>query len=176
MTAHIGFELHFVARRDGRWRQGRRRVAGRAGWYIRGLCGLGIIKGIVGAASVVAGNVGVAAASVVAGNVRVGLGGSTGWAVFVAGDGMASNIASEGPKVGNSPTKEARFVRGAGPPISMMVPSGRAVRVYMGCPGCSGPMRYGRIISLSSCSTMWQCQTNWPGVVNCALNAVTWPG
>ena len=35
----------------------------------------------------------------------------------------------------------------------------------IGWPGCSGPMRYGRIISLSSCSTMWQCQTNWPGVV-----------
>jgi hypothetical protein len=25
--------------------------------------------------------------------------------------------------------------------------------------GGFGPMKYGRIISLSSCSTMWQCQT-----------------
>ena len=32
-------------------------------------------------------------------------------------------------------------------------------------------MRNGRIISLSSCSTIWQCQTNWPGVVNCAPHA-----
>src|SRR6266487_161815 len=33
-----------------------------------------------------------------------------------------------------------------------------------GWPGCGGPIRYGRIISLSSCSTMWQCQTNWPAL------------
>ena len=33
-------------------------------------------------------------------------------------------------------------------------------RDQSGCPGCLGPMRSGRIISLSSCSTMWQCQTN----------------
>src|SRR3990172_361947 len=30
-----------------------------------------------------------------------------------------------------------------------------------GASGSAGPIRYGRIISLSSCSTMWQCQTNW---------------
>jgi hypothetical protein len=40
-----------------------------------------------------------------------------------------------------------------------------------GWPGCTGPMRYGRIISLSSCSTMWQCHTNCPGLVNCARTA-----
>ena len=39
-----------------------------------------------------------------------------------------------------------------------------------GCPGCRGPMRYGRIISLSSCSTMWQCQTNWPSLSNFSLS------
>jgi hypothetical protein len=45
-----------------------------------------------------------------------------------------------------------------------------------GWPGCTGPIRYGRIISLSSCSTMWQCQTNWPGLVNFSRSLVTWPG
>jgi hypothetical protein len=34
------------------------------------------------------------------------------------------------------------------------------------CPGDTravyGPTRYGRIISWSSCSTMWQCQTKRP--------------
>jgi hypothetical protein len=40
------------------------------------------------------------------------------------------------------------------------------VNVHSGWPGCSGPIRYGLIISLSSCSTMWQCQANWPAVVN----------
>ena len=44
---------------------------------------------------------------------------------------------------------------------------------YSGWPGCTGPMRYGRIISLSSCSTMWQCQTNWPAVSNRAFTRVT---
>jgi hypothetical protein len=39
-----------------------------------------------------------------------------------------------------------------------------------------GPTRIGRIISLSSCSTMWQCQTNWPGRSNVVLIRVTWPG
>lgn len=38
-----------------------------------------------------------------------------------------------------------------------------------GWPGCSGPIRNGLIISLSSCSTMWQCHTYWPGPVNRAL-------
>ena len=33
-----------------------------------------------------------------------------------------------------------------------------------------------RIISLSSCSTMWQCHTNWPGVVELQRTRVTWPG
>ena len=31
---------------------------------------------------------------------------------------------------------------------------------------------YGRIISWSSCSTMWQCQTNKPGLSNKALTRV----
>jgi hypothetical protein len=57
----------------------------------------------------------------------------------------------------------------------------RPQRVYgpgypAGWPGCTGPIRYGRIISLSSCSTMWQCQTNWPGLVNLSRSLVTWPG
>ena len=39
-----------------------------------------------------------------------------------------------------------------------------------------GPMRYGRIISLSSCSTMWQCHTNWPGVVEPRPDAGDLPG
>ncbi len=42
---------------------------------------------------------------------------------------------------------------------------------YTGC--CAGPIRYGRIISLSSCSTMWQCQTNWP---TCRLKSHPHPG
>jgi hypothetical protein len=45
-----------------------------------------------------------------------------------------------------------------------------------GCPGWTGPMRYGRIISLSSCSRMWQCHTNWPGVSNRDRTRVTSPG
>jgi hypothetical protein len=52
----------------------------------------------------------------------------------------------------------------------------KAPDVQSGWPGCGGPMRYGRIISLSSCSTMWQCHTNWPGVLNRAFSRVTWPG
>lgn len=50
---------------------------------------------------------------------------------------------------------------------------------YMLIPGAfgsSGPMRYGRIISLSSCSTMWQCQTNVPALLNCPRMRVTSPG
>ena len=35
---------------------------------------------------------------------------------------------------------------------------------------------YGRIISLSSCSTMWQCHTNRPGVSKWAITLVTSPG
>jgi len=34
------------------------------------------------------------------------------------------------------------------------------------------PMKYGRIISLSSCSTMWQCQTKSPGTLKVALTRV----
>jgi len=45
-----------------------------------------------------------------------------------------------------------------------------------GCPSCSGPMRNGRIISLSSCSTMWQCHTNCPFFLNWARMRVTSPG
>jgi hypothetical protein len=37
-------------------------------------------------------------------------------------------------------------------------------------------MRYGRIISLSSCSTMWQYHTNWPALTNRIRSLVTWPG
>ena len=48
---------------------------------------------------------------------------------------------------------------------------GMDIGVSGGWPVCIGPMRNGRIISLSSCSTMWQCQTNWPGAVNCAPHA-----
>ena len=48
--------------------------------------------------------------------------------------------------------------------------------IATGCPGCSGPMRKGRIISLSSCSTMWQCHTNCPGLRNRARTRVTCPG
>jgi hypothetical protein len=40
----------------------------------------------------------------------------------------------------------------------------------------TGPIRYGRIISLSSCSTMWQCQTYCPGLSNFARRRVTSPG
>ena len=65
-------------------------------------------------------------------------------------------------------------------PVSLMATKNltRAGRhgSYVGWPGCKGPMRYGRIISLSSCSTMWQCQTNWPAVLNCARTRVTCPG
>jgi len=43
----------------------------------------------------------------------------------------------------------------------------------VGWPGCAGPIRYGRIISLSSCSTMWQCHTNWPGESNLIFTRVT---
>ena len=39
-----------------------------------------------------------------------------------------------------------------------------------------GPMKYGRIISLSSCSTMWQCHTNRPPTPNRALMRVISPG
>jgi hypothetical protein len=39
-----------------------------------------------------------------------------------------------------------------------------------------GPTKYGRIISLSSCSTMWQCQTYSPGMSNRALTVVISPG
>jgi hypothetical protein len=39
-----------------------------------------------------------------------------------------------------------------------------------------GPIAYGRIISLSSCSTMWQCQTKSPGMSNRPLTRVTSPG
>jgi len=49
-------------------------------------------------------------------------------------------------------------------------------RVAQVAPGCSGPMRYGRIISLSSCSTMWQCQTYWPGLSKRIATRVTCPG
>ena len=45
-----------------------------------------------------------------------------------------------------------------------------------GWPGCSGPIRYGRIISLSSCSRMWQCQTYWPACAKCAFTRVISPG
>ena len=54
--------------------------------------------------------------------------------------------------------------------------AGYGIGIVPGCPGCTGPIRYGRIISLSSCSTMWQCQTNCPGLLNCARMRVTWPG
>ena len=40
----------------------------------------------------------------------------------------------------------------------------------------SGPTRYGRIISLSSCSRMWQCHTKRPAVSNVAFTRVTSPG
>jgi hypothetical protein len=39
-----------------------------------------------------------------------------------------------------------------------------------------GPTRYGRIISLSSCSTMWQCQTYRPAWSKSALTLVISPG
>lgn len=42
--------------------------------------------------------------------------------------------------------------------------------------GGFGPMKYGRIISLSSCSTMWQCQTYNPERSNKALTRVISPG
>ncbi len=40
-----------------------------------------------------------------------------------------------------------------------------------------GPMEttYGRIISLSSCSTIWQCQTYRPGISNLARTVVISP-
>ena len=49
---------------------------------------------------------------------------------------------------------------------------------YPGCPGCTGPMRYGRIISLSSCETMWQCQYELAGRVELCPNAgdLAWIG
>ena len=50
------------------------------------------------------------------------------------------------------------------------------LRGQAGSFGWGGPIRYGRIISLSSCSTMWQCQTNWPGWPNRIRTLVTWPG
>ena len=40
----------------------------------------------------------------------------------------------------------------------------------------AGTTSSGRIISLSSCSTMWQCQTKRPGISNRALIVVTSPG
>jgi hypothetical protein len=38
------------------------------------------------------------------------------------------------------------------------------------------PIAYGRIISLSSCSTMWQCHTNSPSTSNRPRTLVTSPG
>ena len=89
--------------------------------------------------------------------------------------------------LGGDRRARARARRGAGPPARQALHLGRAARrgeqlvriasnYERGCPGCSGPMRYGRIISLSSCSTMWQCHTNWPAVGKCARTRVTWPG
>ncbi len=48
--------------------------------------------------------------------------------------------------------------------------------VVTGPAGGAGPTRNGRIISLSSCSRMWQCQTNRPARVNLALTRVSSPG
>src|SRR5512146_3491734 len=42
--------------------------------------------------------------------------------------------------------------------------------------GDYGETTYGRIISLSSCSTMWQCQTYSPAMSNVALTRVISPG
>lgn len=58
------------------------------------------------------------------------------------------------------------------------VPKGKKSWRYV-CPGCpdwTGPVRYGSIISLSSCSSMWQCQTYCPGAVNVIFTRVTCPG
>jgi hypothetical protein len=38
--------------------------------------------------------------------------------------------------------------------------------------GATGPTSNGRIISLSSCSTMWQCHTKRPGMSNLARTVV----
>jgi hypothetical protein len=50
------------------------------------------------------------------------------------------------------------------------------VRIGLHAAPAQGTTTYGRIISLSSCSTMWQCQTYRPAMSNLAFTVVIWPG